>query len=213
MEVPTSRRVRERLLRRDAILAAARVEFAEKGFEHAKLDDIARRAEFGKGTLYNYFEEGKEGMLFALFDGFYDDMERLVRVSFLPVDEKKKTFRQALYDYTLSCLSFYLHDKELFLILVKEAHRMCFGENEGHASYFRAQQERIVRAFTVPIAAAMAAGAIRSMDVHATAHMILGNIQGLQVHLLLAGGRSCSPLAPESAAGFLTDLLMDGLSV
>lgn len=200
-------------MRREAILAAARAEFAEKGFEHAKLDDIARRAEFGKGTLYNYFEEGKEGMLFALFDGFYDDMERLVRVSFLPVDEKKKTFRQALYDYTLSSLSFYLHDKELFLILVKEAHRMCFGENEGHASYFRAQQERIVRAFTIPIEAAMEAGAIRSMDVHATAHIILGNIQGLQVHLLLAGGADCSPPDPESAAGFLTHLLMDGLRV
>ena len=90
---------------------------------------------------------------------------------------------------------------------------MCFGENEGHASYFRAQQERIVHAFTVPIEAAMGAGTIRTMDVHATAHIILGNIQGLQVHLLLAGDTACSPLAPESAAGFLTHLLMDGLSV
>ena len=213
MEVSTSRRARERQLRRDAILAAARVEFAEKGFEHAKLDDIARRAEFGKGTLYNYFKDGKEGMLLALFDGFYDDMERLVRESFVSVEEQKKTFRQALYDYTLSCLSFYLHDKELFLILVKEAHKMCFGENEGHALYFRAQKDRIVRAITVPILAAMEAGALRAIDVQATAHIILGNIQGLQVHLLLAGDTACTPLAPEPAAGFLTQLLMDGLSV
>ncbi|MEZ4703339.1 MAG: TetR/AcrR family transcriptional regulator [Rhodothermales bacterium] len=212
MEVPTSRRARERRLRREAILAAARAEFAEKGFGRAKLDDIARRAEFGKGTLYNYFEGGKEGMLLAIFDAFYDDMEQLVEASFRPVREKEKTFRQGLYDYTLSCLTFYLHDKELFLILVKEAHRMCFGEHEEHACYFRKQQERVVNALTMPIQLAIDAGHVRPIDAKAAAHMIQGNIQGLQVHLLLADGLDRAS-SPESAAGFLTHLLMDGLSL
>lgn len=211
MEVTTSRRARERQVRREAILAAARAEFAEKGFGQAKLDDIARRAEFGKGTLYNYFAGGKEGMLLALFDVFYDDLARLVDASFEPVRRQEKTFRQALYDYTLSCLTFYLEDRELFLILVKEAHRMCFGEDEAHARYFRGQQERIVHALTIPIQAAIEVGQLRPVDSGAAAHLIQGNIQGLQVHLMLANGDCCAPNAPESAAKFVTDLLMDGL--
>ncbi|NNE70602.1 MAG: helix-turn-helix transcriptional regulator, partial [Rhodothermales bacterium] len=48
-----SRRERERLARRREILDAARTVFAERGFVGATLEEIASRAEFGKGTLYN----------------------------------------------------------------------------------------------------------------------------------------------------------------
>ncbi|MEL6613746.1 MAG: helix-turn-helix domain-containing protein, partial [Bacteroidota bacterium] len=49
-----SRRERERLARRAAMLDAATALFAEKGYASATLDEVAERAEFGKGTLYNY---------------------------------------------------------------------------------------------------------------------------------------------------------------
>ncbi|HVP01539.1 MAG TPA: helix-turn-helix domain-containing protein [Solirubrobacteraceae bacterium] len=58
-------------LRRDAarnrqlILEAARAEFAERGLE-ASLDDIARRAGVGIGTVYRRFA-GKEELIEALF--------------------------------------------------------------------------------------------------------------------------------------------------
>ena len=41
-----------RAARREAILAAALDEFAERGFEGARLDDVARRAGIAKGTIY-----------------------------------------------------------------------------------------------------------------------------------------------------------------
>lgn len=214
MESHLSRRERERRLRREAILEAAMAEFAEKGYSRAKLDDIARRAEFGKGTLYNYFRGGKEGMLFAIFDRLFDEMESLTGRSFVG---DSLSFREALYDYTVSCLTFYLERKELFLILVKEAHRMCFGENPEHAAYFRRQQERMVRALMRPVRQAMEQGQLRPMDARAVAHMILGNIQGLQVHLILAHDDAFAGAAPafepESAARFLTTMLLDGLAV
>ena len=53
------------------VLDAARTVFAEKGYADATLEEIAQRAEFGKGTLYNYFEGGKEEILFAVFDDLY----------------------------------------------------------------------------------------------------------------------------------------------
>ena len=43
--------------RRKAILAAALEEFSTRGFEAARLDDVARRAGIAKGTIYLYFSD------------------------------------------------------------------------------------------------------------------------------------------------------------
>ncbi|MFZ1182819.1 MAG: TetR/AcrR family transcriptional regulator, partial [Pseudolabrys sp.] len=43
--------------RRDAILSAALDEFSTRGFEAARLDDVARRAGIAKGTIYLYFRD------------------------------------------------------------------------------------------------------------------------------------------------------------
>ena len=43
--------------RREAILAAALDEFSARGFEAARLDDVARRAGVAKGTIYLYFRD------------------------------------------------------------------------------------------------------------------------------------------------------------
>jgi AcrR family transcriptional regulator len=59
--------------RRQAILAAALAEFAERGYAAARLDDVAARAGVAKGTLYLYFAH-KE----ALF-------EQLVRSAISPL--------------------------------------------------------------------------------------------------------------------------------
>jgi AcrR family transcriptional regulator len=59
--------------RRDAILAAALDEFADRGFAATRLDDVARRADVAKGTIYLHFAD-KE----ALF-------EELIRIELSPV--------------------------------------------------------------------------------------------------------------------------------
>ena len=43
--------------RREAILTAALDEFSIRGFEAARLDDVARRAGVAKGTIYLYFRD------------------------------------------------------------------------------------------------------------------------------------------------------------
>ncbi len=43
--------------RRAAILAAALEEFTARGYEGARLDDVAKRAEVAKGTIYLYFAD------------------------------------------------------------------------------------------------------------------------------------------------------------
>jgi AcrR family transcriptional regulator len=43
--------------RRDAILSAALEEFSASGFEVTRLDDVAKRANVAKGTIYLYFRD------------------------------------------------------------------------------------------------------------------------------------------------------------
>ena len=58
------RRAREKAQRRRGILNAARQEFFERGFHSPTVDDVARRAEVSKGTIYLYYES-KEVILAA----------------------------------------------------------------------------------------------------------------------------------------------------
>jgi AcrR family transcriptional regulator len=46
--------------RRDAILDAALDEFSARGFEAARLDDVAKRADVAKGTIYLYFKDKED---------------------------------------------------------------------------------------------------------------------------------------------------------
>jgi len=43
--------------KREAILAAALDEFSQRGFEAARLEDVAKRAGVAKGTIYLYFRD------------------------------------------------------------------------------------------------------------------------------------------------------------
>lgn len=68
-----SRRALRAAERRQAIVDAALAEFSAKGFAAARLEDIAARADVGKGTIYLYFAD-KE----ALF-------QELVRTAIVPL--------------------------------------------------------------------------------------------------------------------------------
>jgi len=59
------RREREKLQRQNDILDAAEKVFFEKGYNAAKMDDVAEAAELSKGTLYLYFKN-KEELYFGL---------------------------------------------------------------------------------------------------------------------------------------------------
>ncbi|EWM17327.1 TetR/AcrR family transcriptional regulator [Kutzneria sp. 744] len=76
-------------LNRSRVLAAARAEFAERGFREAKVDVIAERAELTRGAVYSNFP-GKRALYFAVLA---EDAERAL----LPSDpEIGLTPREAL---------------------------------------------------------------------------------------------------------------------
>jgi AcrR family transcriptional regulator len=82
---------------RDALLQAATEVFSRYGFKKASIDDIARRAGIGKGTVYLHFDS-KEA-LFAtvvrdLWGGIFGDFRTAVRQARTP-DGKLRAFCRA----------------------------------------------------------------------------------------------------------------------
>lgn len=212
MEVQTlSRRDKERLARSRAILDAALDTFAEKGYDGATLDELAERAEFGKGTLYNYFPGGKEEILFALFDEVYDGVVELTNEYFAIQASEELPARDVFRDYTARMIAHFIDRLPNFLLLVKEAHRMVFGEKREHATHLFAQRERVAAAIAKPIQRAIDRGQIKPLDAHVVAHLIMGNIHGYLMFACPLNGESDNSPDPEQGAEFITTILFDGL--
>ncbi|MCB0710870.1 MAG: TetR/AcrR family transcriptional regulator [Ignavibacteriae bacterium] len=72
-----SRREREKLMRKKEMLAAARQIFAQKGYGETTLEDVAELAEFGKGTLYNYFPN-KEALFSSVLEEVMSGFKAIV---------------------------------------------------------------------------------------------------------------------------------------
>ena len=62
---------------RRALLDAAAVLFAERGVDGASIDAIAAAADRTSGAIYDHFG-GKEGLLFALLEGWVDDVAAVI---------------------------------------------------------------------------------------------------------------------------------------
>ncbi len=80
--------------RRQAILDAALVVFAEHGFEAARLDEVAARAGVAKGTLYLYFKDKQalfETLVRSAIDPIFERIEAVTTVPDLPLAQVLQT--------------------------------------------------------------------------------------------------------------------------
>lgn len=68
----------QKQVKREAILAAAREIFAEKGFHAAGIADIAGRLDVGHGTIYRYFKN-KLDIFLTLYDLVNEDFLAIAR--------------------------------------------------------------------------------------------------------------------------------------
>ncbi len=87
-----ARRKREKEVRRQSILRAAREVFFECGFHRATVDNVAERAEVSKGTVYLYFESKETILAHLLLEGLSGLIEELEQAYAakepLPADER-----------------------------------------------------------------------------------------------------------------------------
>jgi TetR/AcrR family transcriptional regulator len=86
---------------RDAILAAARSEFARKGLSGGRVDDIARRSRANKRMIYHYFGS-KDGLYLATLERVYQELrgsEQTLELSNLEPETAIQRLVEFNFDY------------------------------------------------------------------------------------------------------------------
>jgi AcrR family transcriptional regulator len=113
------RRERERLLRRASIIDAGREVFSRKGFNDTTLDDVAIRAELGKGTLYSYFDS-KE----MLFQGVIEDSFETMKMVGLTAMASGGRFEERLRLFIASLIDYFFRSPASMRLMMSEAHQL-----------------------------------------------------------------------------------------
>jgi AcrR family transcriptional regulator len=139
--------------RRDAILTAALDEFSARGFEAARLDDVARRAGVAKGTIYLYFRD-KESLF-----------QELIRTMLTPLVGTIEAMGQA--DVPLAVLSDRIVDlfvREVYETRRKDVIRLMISEGRRFPKlaefYYREVLARIIGAVRSLLRRAAARGEV-----------------------------------------------------
>lgn len=105
--------------KRQQIMAAAEKLFTSRRFHEIKMDDVARAAGVGKGTIYQYFED-KDVLFFEVATAGFEDMCSVINNS----RTSGETFRDQLIKTSRELHTFFLKRHALFSLMQSEDMRM-----------------------------------------------------------------------------------------
>jgi AcrR family transcriptional regulator len=130
-KLPRTPRQHDRLT---CMLRAARQAFAEKPFHDVLMDDVARKAGVGKGTIYRYFPD-KESLYFAVIFSGIEDLQSRIREAIPSQGNLEKTLRELV----CTLASFFRQNRFFFRLMNIEDSKIGGGSNPNHRRW---QQER-----------------------------------------------------------------------
>jgi len=194
---PVSRREREKLQRRRAILDAAERIFALRGFHGASMDQIAQEAEFAPGTLYLYFKD-KNQLYSALFRRKLTEMVEGIEEAGRSVSDPLEGLQKAI---RAQC-EFNDRNREFFEVL----RRHHPGEQNPDEDWEAVHQiiQRHHAALYRLVECAQERGLIRPGNSRAFANVLLGAV----IHTTHELGFNGTPLTDEPE--FIFDLFLNG---
>ncbi|MBL8536811.1 MAG: TetR/AcrR family transcriptional regulator [Hyphomonadaceae bacterium] len=204
MHSPAPRWRRRAEARPDEILEAALTEFDARGFEAARMEDIARRAGLSKAAIYLYFPS-KTALLEALIEAKVAPLAKRAEVLALDGDDHPLAALRGIAEAVASLMA----DPRVFAVP-----RLVIGISgrfpEIAAYYRRATVERARQALERLIKGAIEKGAIRAVDPSAVVRSFIGPLffEAMWTHAL--GGESA--LAdPKALIDQHFDILVNGL--
>jgi AcrR family transcriptional regulator len=146
---------------RAAIIEAATVLFAERGYEDTSIHEVAARADTGVGTLYNYFDSKEEILRQVLVRQFEGTEAAFAQVTAARSDPGER-LALALEMYA----TYVRQNRRLLASLFGVS---LLGDGDIDAGW----RERLVGAFRPLVRDAAAAGCIRSNDLELTTLLLL----------------------------------------
>jgi TetR/AcrR family transcriptional regulator, repressor of fatR-cypB operon len=202
------RKEREKLARQKEILNAARALFVANGYADITLDEIAKKAEFGKGTIYNYFNN-KEELVAAIMDQMIDEMLDQVHIA---IDESGTTdARSVLHAYATGMLQIARENWELTRLIMKELHQ---SKTHGNVNFMESRLVRIKSVWDLlagPIRKDIEAGKLRPVDPVEVARIFDGMIKFYCGGRLFDGGFLHDQQGVD-AVDLMISILFDGLN-
>lgn len=176
-----SRKEREFLAHREEILSAAEKVFAAKGFFPTTMSDIARRAEFGTGTLYKYFKS-KEELYFTLIDEKVEEINRLVKTELSQknsaVERIKKVLRLQF--------EFIERNRDFFRIYISERSRFEWTVKDDLGKGLHEKMVSYIDILSEVIRQGIKKGEFRSMDPRDLAHAFVGIVNSFVFEWLIS---------------------------
>jgi len=161
--------------KKQQIVQAAIKVFAEKGLEKGKIADIARKADIGKGTVYEYFSS-KDDIFSAIenyvVQGMLQDLDQFIKID-LPPREKLKHIIDRSMEAFLSMGESLLIVTELW---AQSARGLWHGSSE---MAIRGMYDSYRNTIISILEAGIDSGDFRPMDRDGVATLLLAFMDGL----------------------------------
>jgi AcrR family transcriptional regulator len=175
------RKEREKLARRAEIQGAARTVFAEKGFEAATLEEIAERAELGKGTIYSYFEN-KEALFFSLIEEIMEGQAEILR----GIHDGSGTAPEKLALVIRRFVPYFRERQDLFRILMGQSGGLTGKiRDESRQKYFETHRHNLAPLVAI-VREGIERGELKDLSPMTMAYVIVGLIHGAMFPLVVS---------------------------
>jgi TetR/AcrR family transcriptional regulator len=202
-----SRKEREKLSHHQDILNAARELFAEKGYHDTTLEEIARHAEFSKGTIYNYFSS-KDELFYGIIDQVLDEIRILAHAA---VTQTIGGAREKMAAYAKEMISYSQTNSDLFRLIIREMTRRDW---EGHDIKVREIKRRAQKTLEIiagPLDEEIRAKKLRPFEALQLAALFNSTLHFYCMHLL-SESQALAQTAIDDVVAFVVTVFFDGLT-
>jgi len=141
--------------KKQRIMQAVEQLFRTRRFDAVTLDEVAREADVGKGTIYLYFSD-KEDVIFQTAVCGFDEMCRLLTQN----AAEEGTFRERLLRACERISAFFQARRPLFRIILLEGERAGEGGGSGLHQRWRKRRKTLTGAVAAIIAQGMESGGV-----------------------------------------------------
>jgi AcrR family transcriptional regulator len=156
--------------KRQAILDAAAAVFQEHGFERTSMEDIRKRADFSKATLYSYFPSKEELFMEIVMDA----TDAQFQATYDALDPAGENIEEALVSFGTRFLTL------LYLTPVQAVRRLVVseaGRSELGKKCYEIGPQRSMAAVGAYLGAAMEKGKLRKADPRLAALHLKGLLE------------------------------------
>ena len=181
--------------KREAILAAASVEFGERDFHQVLMDDVSARAGVGKGTLYRYFPTKEELFIATVFRGIDEFHEQFLRVF-----AEEAPIEKILTDAVTRVLDYVAGRGQVLALVQRYEHRLP----QADAESWQQRRDETRHAIAAVLEREGKLGRLRCGDSRLGAELLLGMVRA-------AIGGSLPQRAPADVARDLVGVFLDGV--